>query len=70
MIEGVDYFIRLVNLPCGVGGMVTPNEDGTFSIYLNARETHETNMKKADHEVGHILHDDFYNDKTIEEVES
>lgn len=64
-----DHIVRIVNLPWGVHGCVTPNDDGTFSIYLNARDTHERNIKAYWHEVGHIVRDDFYNGLPIEEVE-
>ena len=69
MIDG-DAFVRLVNLPFGVHGCVTPNDDGTFSIYLNARDSRAKNREAFDHERGHIVRDDFYNDRPIEEVES
>lgn len=69
LIEGADYFVRVVDLPAQIGGMVTPNEDGTFSVYLNARNTAERMAKSCDHEVGHIENDDFYSVKSIEEVE-
>ena len=69
LIEGADYFVRVVDLPVQIGGMVTPNDDGTFSIYLNARNTAERRAKSCAHEVGHIESDAFYNGKSIEEVE-
>lgn len=69
LIEGADYFVRVVDLPVQIGGMVTPNDDGTFSVYLNARNTAERRAKSCAHEVGHIECDDFYNGKSIEEVE-
>lgn len=69
LIEGADYFVRVVDLPVQIGGMVTPNDDGTFSIYLNARNTAERRAKSCDHEVDHIESGDFYNNKNIAEVE-
>lgn len=68
MIES-DFFIRLVDLPHSVGGMVTPNDDGTFSIYLNARLAADQQQKALKHEIDHIEYDDFYNDRPIEECE-
>lgn len=69
IIENADYFVRVVDLPAGVGGLVTPNDDGTFSIYVNARNSREKQKKSCDHEVGHIEHDDFYRDVPIEQME-
>ena len=68
-IENADYFVRILDLPHGVGGMVTPNDDGTFSVYLNARNSHEKQRHTCDHEIRHIERDDFWNGKPIEEVE-
>lgn len=71
LIEGCDFFVRVVPFPVGVKphGMVMPNDDGTFSIYLDARVTHERRKRSCDHEVEHIAENDFYNGKSIEEVE-
>lgn len=69
LIEGADYFVRLVDLPLEIAGMVTPNNDGTFSIYLNARTSRKRQKEACDHEIRHIKNDDFYNGKPISEVE-
>jgi len=69
LIENADYFIRVVDLPLGVGGVVTPNEDGTFSIYLNARNSDRKQRSSCDHEVRHIQHDDFYRDVPVDQAE-
>lgn len=68
-IQDRDYFVRYVNLPNEIGGMVTPNEDCTFSIYLNARHTPEQQKESLKHELKHITEDDFYNDRSIEDIE-
>lgn len=71
-IEGIDFFVRLVNFPRNSGGCdgaVTPNDDGTFSVYLDARTTAERQLITCDHEVQHIENNDFYNNKSIKEVE-
>ena len=65
----VDYFVRTVDLPTEVGGLVTVNEDGTFSVYVNARRSVEQQRKALQHEVDHIENDDFYTDIPIEECE-
>lgn len=64
------YFVREVSLPFEVRGIVTPNaEDDSFSIYINSRLSDDQKRKALKHEIDHIENDDFYNDKTIEEVE-
>ena len=32
----VEFFVREIPLPLSVEGCVTPNDDGTFSIYINS----------------------------------
>lgn len=70
LIENADYFIRMVPFPVGIGGAVTPNDDGTFSIYINQNEDYVHNREALDHEVEHILQDHFYADKPIEVIEA
>ena len=41
LIENVDYYIRIIDMPCGVHGCVAQNEDGTHSVYLNARDSRD-----------------------------
>ena len=38
-----------------------PNNDGTFSIYLDPRRSREQQIEDYLHELNHILNDDFYN---------
>ena len=46
-----------------------PNDDGTYSIYLNARLDELRQRKACSHELDHIVNGDFYSDRPIEEVE-
>lgn len=68
-LENADYFVRLVDLPIGVNGMVSPNDDGTFSVYLSSRNDSEKQLDCYFHEIAHIENDDFYSEKSIDEIE-
>lgn len=72
-IPGVDFFVRWIPFPPNNGtdgGMVMPNDDGTFSIYLDERLMGSKKIKKTyDHERKHIEDEDFYNGKPISEIE-
>ena len=70
LIENADYFIRIIDfpVPC-IGGMVMPNDDGTFSIYLNGRLDDTRRRLSLLHELRHIEQEDFYSDKPIEQME-
>lgn len=69
MIENVDYFVRVIPLPCGVNGLVSPNADGTFNVYLNMYADREHQIAACEHEIAHIKNDDFYSGMDIRAVE-
>lgn len=70
-IDGADYFVRVIPFPVDcVGGMVTPNDDGTFSVYINANLAAPVQREAYLHEVAHIINGDFYNGLPIREVET
>ena len=60
-IEGADYFVRYMKLPPKIWAFIMPNNDGTFSIYLDPRRSREQQIEDYIHELKHILDDDFYN---------
>lgn len=68
-IQDVDFFIYYVPMHGAIGGFVTPNPDGTFSVYLNERLSRERNLETMEHEIGHIIRDDFYTGKDVAEIE-
>lgn len=68
-LEGADYFVRVVDLPPNVKALVSENDDGTYSMYLNARNDPEQNVDSYFHELDHIENDDFNNGKPITQVE-
>lgn len=70
LIEGADYFIRVVPFPTyRTGGAVTPNDDGTFTIYINALLSLDRQRRAVKHEIKHIEDGDFYNDLPIFAIE-
>ena len=71
MIEGADYFVRIIDFPIGVGsnGMLLLNDDGTYSVYLNARASIDKQKKAMRHEYNHMANDDMYGDKSIRQIE-
>ena len=68
-LDGADYFVRVVPLPVGIRGMVSPNSDGTYCIYISSQIPSEQQLESYFHEVGHIENDDFNNGKSMEEGE-
>lgn len=69
-LEG-EVTIRVVDdMPVASPGFAIYDETGHYNVYLNARYNHESNVQTADHELRHILNDDFFNDDDIRTVES
>lgn len=69
-LPGADYFVYYEKLPPSVRGFVTPNDDGTFSIFLNSNIPDSRKFLTYLHEVNHIEQEDFYNGLPIELVEN
>lgn len=69
LIEGIDFFVRYMQLPKKVWAMVTPNSDSTYSVYIDPRRSYSQQKCDLDHEIRHIIRDDFYNGRPIYEIE-
>lgn len=52
-----------------IPGTSTINEDGTLTIFLNARVSHEAMVKAYQHELRHFYNDDFHRDN-VDYIES
>lgn len=61
--------VRLIDLPYNVDELVSVDEEGFASIYLNARHSHKQQRMGLRHALRHLAGDDFYNDKDIRTVE-
>ena len=68
-LEDAHYYIRIVKLPEGIKAMIIPNDDSTFRLYLDSRRTWEQWLDDWEHEIWHLLRNDFYNGLPIQIVE-
>ena len=60
-VEGVDYWVRLVEFPSMASSAVTvSNGDGTFTIYINTRFSPERRAEGLRHELRHLEEEHFY----------
>lgn len=60
-LEGCDYFIYYMEMPPKIWAFVQPNDDGTFSVFLDPRRSNSQQKCDLDHEIRHIIRDDLYN---------
>ena len=54
-----DVNVQLINFPNSGREMVVPNEDGSYTILINARLSNESQMQAYAHAMKHIMNDDF-----------
>ena len=65
-----DAIVRLIDLPPGIGGAVMEDEDGFYSIYVNARHGHRAQRDDLDHELAHIENGDLHSKESVRAMES
>lgn len=61
--------IVIMNLEYGMHEMVTANHDGSYTIFLNARDSSERRLQSYYHALGHIERNDF-GKADIQQIES
>jgi len=65
-----DYYVRVVALPATVRGVTVPNEDGTFSVYINSLYGDGAQREALEHELEHLARDHFYTNAPVAEQEA
>lgn len=65
-----DYFIRLIPLPYHVHGFTMPNDDGTYSVYINSLLSPRAQRAALEHELRHIQNGDLYSAESVATIES
>lgn len=56
----IDYQVRLISFPPGrTKEAITENEDGTYTIFIDATLSREKQKEKFLHAMKHILQSDF-----------
>lgn len=68
-IEDCDYFIRVLPFPAPVVAFLRMNSDGTYSLYLNSYYDKDHWLDGYEHELWHMIHDDFSGEKDIKSIE-
>ena len=64
-----DIGVHLIDMDTLVREHVVKNEDGSFSIFINARLNFEAQMLAYRHALFHIANDDFYK-SDVDKVEA
>ncbi len=69
MIDDSCFAVYPVPFDGHIKALVTLGEDDFYSIYVNCHLSPEAQKKAVDHELRHIMHDDFRNCESIYDVE-
>ena len=71
LIEGADYFVRLVPFPenAKIHACTLLNDDGTYSVYLDSKTPSERKKRAMRHELNHMANDDMHGEKDIRSIE-
>lgn len=64
-----DIGVHLIDMDTAIHEQVVLNEDGSYSIFLNARLNYEARMKAYQHALLHIANDDFYKED-VDDIEA
>lgn len=64
----IEYHVELIAFPPGVHEAVTPNEDGSVTIFLDKNSTRESQYERFLHVMRHLQNDDFSR-TNVQEIE-
>ena len=66
-----DINVQVIDMDVMIPEQVVKNHDGSYTIFLNARYTHEYNMKSYQHAIEHINNGDFDRESgDVQEIEA
>lgn len=57
--EMQDVYVKLLNMDTAIKEQVFLNRDGSYTIILNSRHTHENQLLSYCHALSHIINRDF-----------
>jgi hypothetical protein len=64
-----DIYLRYIPLPCTIKGLTVQDEEGRYNIYLNSKLTYEAHAETLQHEIKHIVNNDFSNPSHVKKIE-
>ena len=65
-----DVIVRLTRLPHKVEGTTSIDEEGDYNVYLNTDIDDEKQRAALRHELNHIRHGHFYDERPLDEDEA
>lgn len=62
----MDYYVRYIDLPCCAKGVSVMDREGYYNIYINSHLSYCEQVNALNHEMAHLLRNDF--EKTDESI--
>lgn len=64
-----NIYVHLLDMDTKIPEHLIKNDDDSYTIFINARLSHESRLKSYLHALNHIMNDDF-SKKDVQEIES
>ena len=64
-----EVYIKVIDMDTCIKEQVTQNQDGSYTIFLNARHSFESHMKSYIHAMEHIVNKDFDSEASADQIE-
>ena len=64
-----DYYVYLIPLPHAVHGFITPNDDDSYTIYINQNLSLEQRLDALKHELKHLTEGHLYSLDDVSSIE-
>ena len=59
-LDNEDVFVEIIDLgPTSIPETIVKNDDGSYTIFINARYSFEKQQESVRHALGHLQHNDF-----------
>ena len=61
--------VVIMNMEHGMHEMIVSNHDGSYTVFLNARDSNERRMKSYQHAMRHLERNDYEKD-SVQQIEA
>lgn len=67
-MDNDSIIIVVKDMPVGLHGFTVPNADGSYTVFINARDSANQQSLTFEHEISHIQNNDFA-EKSVQGIE-
>lgn len=67
-MDNDSIIVVIKDMPVGLHGLTVPNADGSYTVFINARDSANQQCRAFEHEISHIGKNDFKKEN-VQEIE-